>query len=89
MMKIGLPGEVAEGSTRHDGGVFPDAAGKIPVKYEEMVVGTVQGEPFSAEFPVEQGKYREFSRFRALYDAKAPENALFSRGIHGDNAPCA
>ena len=34
-----------------------------PVKYEEMVVGAVRCELFSAEFPAKQGKYREFLRF--------------------------
>ena len=42
-----------------------------------MVVGAVQGELFSAQFPVKQGKYREFSRFWATWRAsnrrKRPE----------------
>ena len=34
-----------------------------------LVVGAVHCEPFSAEFPVKQGKYREFSGFRATWRA--------------------
>ena len=52
---------------------FRDHLGGIRCREDSGAVAAVRCEPFSAaKFPVKQGKYREFSRFRAW---SAPTNA--------------
>jgi len=57
---------------------------RVPEIADSMAVAPVFGEPFSAgKFPVKQGKYREFSRFRARSGPIDAEKCRIYKGFFG------